>query len=293
MKTRRLPFYECRKGIFEIDEFDCSSIFVIVGDERALVMDTGIGIGDLRWVIENRITDKPYDVLITHNHTDHIGGAGFFDTVWVHKNDMDWDSGHFKATLDSRKGYADLIAKREGKHYAYDIERDIKEWDKTPQKKELKDGQVFDLGGRKVTIYHCPGHTSGECVAIDDLTRTLLCGDACNNNFLLSKAEGKTDFESVDIAYNSLKRIWEMRESYDEVFNFHHDYRGFGSPLAENVLPNTLGCLGELKEGRASLKRVPDALSSLGAEKTVAVFDNVQITYMGGDIDKFVKPKGI
>ena len=76
MRTRRLPFYECRQGIFEIDEFDCGSIFVVVGDERALVLDTGTGIGDLRWVIENRITDKPYDVVITHNHGDHIGGAG-------------------------------------------------------------------------------------------------------------------------------------------------------------------------------------------------------------------------
>ena len=36
MRTRRLPFYECRQGIFEIDEFDCGSIFVVVGT-RALV----------------------------------------------------------------------------------------------------------------------------------------------------------------------------------------------------------------------------------------------------------------
>ena len=84
MKTKALPFYEFNEGIYEIDEFDCASIFVIVGTERALVLDTGTGIGDLRWVIENRITDKPYDVVLSHNHGDHTGGAGFFDTVWVH-----------------------------------------------------------------------------------------------------------------------------------------------------------------------------------------------------------------
>ena len=66
MVTRKLPFYEIEPGIFEIDEFDCVSIFVIVGTERALVIDTGTGIGDLKWVIEHQITDKPYDVVISH-----------------------------------------------------------------------------------------------------------------------------------------------------------------------------------------------------------------------------------
>lgn len=77
MRTRALPYYEFSEGLFEIDEFDCASVFVIVGEERALVLDTGTGIGDLRWVIEHKITDKPYDVVLTHNHADHIGGAGF------------------------------------------------------------------------------------------------------------------------------------------------------------------------------------------------------------------------
>ena len=85
MRTCGLPYYEFCEGVFEIDEFDCVSIFVIVGERRALVLDCGTGIGDLRWVIENRITDKPYDVVLTHNHGDHIGGAGFFDEVWIHQ----------------------------------------------------------------------------------------------------------------------------------------------------------------------------------------------------------------
>ena len=76
MVTRKLPYYEFADGIYEIDEFDCVSVFVIVGSTRALVIDCGTGIGDLRWVIENKITDKPYDVVATHNHGDHIGGAG-------------------------------------------------------------------------------------------------------------------------------------------------------------------------------------------------------------------------
>ena len=110
MVTRKLPYYEFADGIYEIDEFDCVSVFVIVGSTRALVIDCGTGIGDLRWVIENKITDKPYDVVATHNHGDHIGGAGFFDSIYIHPADMDWDSGNTLPTVDFRKSYAKIIA---------------------------------------------------------------------------------------------------------------------------------------------------------------------------------------
>ena len=45
MVTRKLPYYEFADGIYEIDEFDCVSVFVIVGSKRALVIDCGTGIG--------------------------------------------------------------------------------------------------------------------------------------------------------------------------------------------------------------------------------------------------------
>lgn len=89
MACKTIPFYEFRPGLFEIDEFDCVSSFMVVGSERALLLDVGTGIGDLKWVVENRITDKPYQVAVSHNHGDHIGGAGFFDEIFIHPADMD------------------------------------------------------------------------------------------------------------------------------------------------------------------------------------------------------------
>ena len=177
MLSRKLPFYEIENGIYEIDEFDCVSVFVIVGEKRALVVDTGTGIGDLKWIIEEKITDKPYDVVLTHNHGDHTGGAGFFDEVWIHAADMDW-TGATAPSVEFRKDYAGTIRRRENKNYDYDVETDIRPWEKMPKLNEMTDGQVFDLGGRRVTAWHCPGHTAGEMVCIDDLTKTLLLVDA-------------------------------------------------------------------------------------------------------------------
>lgn len=282
-----MPWFECRPGIYEIDEFDCASIFVVVGEERALLIDTGTGIGDLKWLVENRITDKPYDVVMTHNHGDHIGGAGWFDKIWIHPADGEWNSGSTSPTVEFRKDYARLIRNREGKHYAYDPERDIRPWPAQPEIIPLKDGHVFDLGGRRVMAYHCPGHTAGEMVFIDDKTHTLLCGDACNCNWLLNTDLAPSMKECLEIALNGLRRIAEkcgIEYDADSVFNFHHDFRGFGQALNPDVLPNLIHCMESLIDKTAIFREIPDPLSHCGGMKTVAEYQNVQVSCMQGNI---------
>ncbi len=282
-----MPWYECRDGIFEIDEFDCASAFVIVGEERALLVDTGVGIGDLKWLVENRITDKPFEVIATHNHGDHIGGAGWFDQIWIHPADLDWNSGDTRPTLDFRKSYARLIQNRENKYYSYDADTDIREWPKDPSFRALSDGQTFDLGGRIITVHHCPGHTRGEIVLTDSKTKTLLCGDACNCNWLLNTDMAPSGRECIKISLDALERIKAMegkRYDADSVFNFHHDFRGFGQELSPDALPNLIACLRSLLDGTAEFCQVPDALAEDGSNKTVAVYGNVQVSCMQGSI---------
>lgn len=283
MRTEKIPYCEFSEGIFEIDEFDCASIFVIAGQERALVLDTGTGIGNLRGVIENRITKKPYDVVLTHNHVDHAGGAGFFDSVWIHEADREWDDQIFPPTLAMRREYAQIVASRGSRKYDYTAKKDILAWPREPEKKMLRDGQQFDLGGRTVTFYHIPGHTKGECAAVDDKSRILFIGDACNCNYLLGENIADTPEESAAVAIEGLERIWGKRDSYDRIYNSHHDYREVGRPLAENVLPNLMECLREIKEGTCRYSVVPDMLS-YDKTKKVAVYGNVQVTYLGGEI---------
>lgn len=281
MRTEQIPYYEFSDGIFEIDEFDCASVFVIVGEKRALVLDTGTGIGNLRRVIEGRITAKPYDVVLTHNHVDHAGGAGFFDSVWVHEADRNWNRKIFAPTFETRREYAKIVSSRENKNYVYSVDTDILEWPKEPEIKFVLDGQAFDLGGRTVTFYHVPGHTPGECVAIDDKSRILFIGDACNCNYLLGENIADTLEESADVALRGLERIWGMRDAYNQIYNSHHDYRGFGCPLAEDVLPDLIECLKRIKEGTSTYRIVPDMLSYCKTKK-VAVYGKVQATYLGG-----------
>ena len=277
MACRTMPFYEIQKGIYEIDEFDCTEVFVIIGEKRALVIDTGTGIGDLKGMIAERITQLPYDVVATHNHGDHIGGAGWFDRIYIHQNDMTITDPSVAPTLEFRKKYAKLIRDRENKYYNYDPEKDIMPWPKEPEWVAIEDGYRFDLGGRTVTAFHCPGHTPGEIVLLDDKTRTLLCGDAFNCNWLLNTSMGETLQECAEKALAAMERIYDMRDSYDRVYNSHHDFRGFGSPLSPDVIPNLITCLQQILDGTVRYEEAPDALNP-GKTHKIARFQNVFIS---------------
>ncbi len=284
-----MRWYECAPGIFEIDEFDCASCFLVVGEKAALLIDTGVGIGDLKWLVENELTDKPYEVLATHNHGDHIGGAGWFDDIWIHPADANWKHDHTEPTLAFRREYAALIRRREGKVYDYDPDADIRPWPKEPTFRAVTDGQRFELGGRTVTAYHCPGHTPGELVLADSLTKTLLCGDACNCNWLLNGTLSPTLRGCIEIALEALRRITAMQgKAYDpeKVYNFHHDFRPVGKPLAPNVLPDLVACLNSLLKGTARFERMPDPLSPTGGDRSVARYADVMVSCMNVDLEK-------
>ena len=56
--------------------------FLVVGEERAALIDTGAGMGNLAKEVKE-ITDKPLYVLNTHGHVDHAGGNGQFPVVYL------------------------------------------------------------------------------------------------------------------------------------------------------------------------------------------------------------------
>ena len=142
-----------------------------------------------------------------------------------------------------------------------------------------------DFCGKRGYTLSCFGHTRGECAAIDDKSRILFIGDACNCNYLLGEDIADNFEESADVAIKGLERIWDKGDAYDRIYNSHHDYRGLGCPLAENVLPDLIECLRRIKMGICDYRVVPDMLSYHKTKK-VAVYKKVQVTYLGGGYQK-------
>jgi len=54
--------------------------YLIVGTDKALLFDTGNGLGDIKAIVD-QLTDKPITVLNSHSHFDHIGGNYQFDNI--------------------------------------------------------------------------------------------------------------------------------------------------------------------------------------------------------------------
>ena len=157
-------------GVFHI-YYDAHSkgasawMHLIVGQERALLIDTAFGIGDLRGLVET-LTDKPVDVVNTHFHGDHSAGNGQFETVFIHKYDIPYLEMSEKAEnrlLPAPGTYReeDIIPLRSAKHIA------------------MEDGFVFRLGeGHEVEVVHMPGHAAGGCMLLDRKYNLLFSGDA-------------------------------------------------------------------------------------------------------------------
>ena len=252
MLTKLYPMVQFKKDTWEIDEFDCASMFLLIGTEKAMLIDCGMGIGDLRGAVE-MLTDKPLIVVITHGHIDHTANARQFDEIWIHPKDKDRP---IPQSLERRRFDTERIAKRQkncigGAYtmfnlYPYDLNVDLREPgpdEKMPVIHDLYDGQQFDLGGgRIVTAYECPGHSAGEMVFLDEQTRSLFAGDAVNFNLGVSECP-------VETTLRYLKRLRDLGDKYDGIYNGHHDFRALGAPLDGDCLPTAIAILEDALDG--------------------------------------------
>lgn len=163
-------------------ENSCAICYLIEGKDYALLIDSIIGLGNLKAFCET-LTDKPIKLVNTHAHSDHIGGNFHFDECWLHHRDI----GFFQETIGVKKEQLVEMAKQTAlPEYRDLIEPDGNFADWNPMKiYPLYDGDVFDLGDRRIEVVEVGGHTPGSIVLIDHKTRIAYTGDACNGNTLL------------------------------------------------------------------------------------------------------------
>jgi glyoxylase-like metal-dependent hydrolase (beta-lactamase superfamily II) len=249
MLTSLHPIVQFKKDTWEIDEFDCASIFLLIGREKAMLIDCGMGIGDLMGAVR-KITDKPLIVVISHGHIDHTGNVRQFEEIWIHPKD---DNKPIPQDIERRREDTRLIAMRQKGIYPYNIDVDIREPgpdEPMPIIHHMYDGQQFDLGGRIVTAFECPGHSPGEMIFLDEGTRSMFCGDALNYNLGLNAT-------SIELAVKYLERMRDMGDRYDGIYNGHHDFRPLGMPLGDDCLPNAIDLCHQLLNGTYSPVLVP------------------------------------
>ena len=155
------------EGIYEIATPPIGFIsYLIVGGEKAAVIDTGMGVCSLKAEVE-KLTDLPVIVINTHGHPDHAGGNSEFGETYI--NPADNDVFERMASLEFR---TDDISHMPGGAEL------VKQLMPTPAlPKPLEDGQIIDLGGRELKIIFAPGHTHGSLCVYDIKTGCIFVGD--------------------------------------------------------------------------------------------------------------------
>ena len=147
--------------------------YLITGEETALLWDTGLGIGDIKACVAD-LTDLPVTVLNSHDHFDHIGGNAQFEQVMCYNVDtaierlthgipheelVEWINPD--AIVNPPDNFSPDTFFTAGKAPTATVE----------------DGQMIDLGNRKLEIVYTPGHSNSCIILIDEQNGLLFTGD--------------------------------------------------------------------------------------------------------------------
>ncbi|MCM1367818.1 MAG: MBL fold metallo-hydrolase [Roseburia sp.] len=144
--------------------------YLLIGSERCLLIDTGLGIGNIYEQVR-KLTDKPVTAIATHIHWDHIGGHKYFPDFYAHNAELDWLNGKFPLPIQAvKKMVADCDLPEN-----FDI-NDYTIFQGTPTK-ILNGGETIDLGDRQVEAIHTAGHSPGHLCFWEKQRGYLFAGD--------------------------------------------------------------------------------------------------------------------
>lgn len=122
---------EIGEKIYCILDAGNSSFYVVEGEEKAAVIDTGITAGAKILPVIRELTDKPLLLVITHAHPDHMYHIDEFDEVYMC---------HEEKKMDQET----LVMLTAGK---------LKPWEEIH---DIRTDSVISLGGTELTICQTP-----------------------------------------------------------------------------------------------------------------------------------------
>jgi glyoxylase-like metal-dependent hydrolase (beta-lactamase superfamily II) len=240
------PWFEVYKvapntiAIYEPQQSEETISYLILGKDKALLLDTGMGISDIRKVT-SELTPLPIIVVNSHTHDDHVGGNWQFPTVYS----MDTE---FSRT-NAKGSTADAQAEIAPGEICGDLPKgfDAKTYRTKPWTiaRYIHDGDTIDLGGRTLEILSTPGHTPDAICLFDRANGLLFTGDTYYPAAIwLYRPE--TDLAAYA---KSIARLAALSHQVKTVLGQHN------VPVAPpSVLPNLVNAFAALQAGKGACK---------------------------------------
>jgi glyoxylase-like metal-dependent hydrolase (beta-lactamase superfamily II) len=217
------PWFEIRRAapstfaLLEPRHYEEVISYLILGSERAVLFDTGMGIGDIRAEVD-RLTPLPVVVVNSHGHYDHVGDNHRFAEVWAFDDDGE------VARIEKGKPRAECAEYVEPGWYldlppgfdpaAYEIRP-------STVTRRLHHLERIELGGRTLTVHHTPGHSAGSLCLLDSRSRLLFTGDTYYPGMMYAHFED-SDFDAYRqaIAYlvGLLDQVRHLCPAHNEAY---------------------------------------------------------------------------
>lgn len=178
--------------------------FLLTGTESALLIDSGMQTHNAKELAQE-FTDLPVKLFNTHADPDHIGSNDEFDTVMMNP--------------------AELVNYRKP-HTSQNI---------VP----ICDGDIIDLGNRKLKAIALPGHTPGSTALLDINSGMLFSGDPIQDGriFMFGQMRDLTAY------ILGLKRLMNSAEEIKEIYPSH------------GICPVDITLISKLIEGAEKVER--------------------------------------
>lgn len=219
------------------------SVYLLVGSEKALVIDTGYGFANLREVVDG-LAKRPLLVVNTHGHLDHVDGNFWFEDCPIYLHEKDWPA-YEKYYLSKKRQEVVERGRRTRMGWGSDEVKDILPEDfdeeayiakKRPRVLPVREGDIFDLGGIRLVAYEVPGHTWGSIALLDEGTGALYIGDAANSHLVLC-----IDAATATVYRQTLQKLAALEF---EVFMQGHGIE----PVPKKELYSYIDCANHLTE---------------------------------------------
>ncbi|MDO4343432.1 MAG: MBL fold metallo-hydrolase [Eubacteriales bacterium] len=218
--------YQFEDNLYGLFNQNCDGMgdvweYLIVGPEKAMLIDTAFGIGDIKGLCDELSGGKELIVVNTHIGPDHAFGNVRFDRVYCHE--LEYDS--IKKRINPHAW--DYMFDEDGKNIWLQFDKKDLPAYREYELIAVSNHHIFNLGeDYDVELIWMPGHAAGHSVFLDKKRRRLFAGDCVCSDVMGVGSGGRPGDEkgiycTLEAYRNELKKLCERLEEFDYIFPGH------------------------------------------------------------------------
>lgn len=203
-------------GVWHIEDYADSSFYLVEGEEKALLIDTGMGGGSIMETVKS-LTRLPVELALTHAHPDHMLHCDQFERFHMsHKEES-----VLPVFLDMLPGKKDLTADTV-----------------MSAATDIKHGDVIDLGGTEIEVIEVAGHSPGSVAYYDRRHRIIFSGDILGVWLQVPGALTISEYKEQLLRFDGI--LENLRDQNIFFLGGHRRQEGMAYPYGREYVPNSI-----------------------------------------------------